>query len=54
MGACTTLAEGIRQFGDDVKTDLQELWRKLVFSLLASNYDDHRRNHAFLMSETGR
>ena len=26
----------------------------LVFSLLASNYDDHLRNHGFLMLEPGR
>ena len=29
--------------------DLRELWRRLVFSLPASNYDDHPRNPAFLM-----
>lgn len=34
--------------------DLQELWRRLVFSLLASNYDDHLRNHGFLMRTPGK
>lgn len=29
-------------------------WRRLVFSLLASNYDDHLRNHGFLMQSPGR
>src|SRR5260370_5368766 len=48
------LADGIRQFGNDVAGDLRELWRRLVFSLLISNYDDHLRNHAFLMHEPGR
>src|SRR5260370_40178756 len=48
------LADGIRQFGNDVAGDLRELWRRLVFSLLASNYDDHLRNHGFLMHEAGR
>ena len=43
------MADGIRQFGHEVPEDLRELWRRLVFSLLASNYDDHLRNHAFLM-----
>ncbi|MCX6896768.1 MAG: HipA domain-containing protein, partial [Verrucomicrobia bacterium] len=42
------------QFGDDVAGDLRELWRRLIFSLLASNYDDHLRNHGFLMSQPGR
>lgn len=53
-GAYTRLADGIRQFGHDVSGDLRELWRRLVFSLLASNYDDHLRNHGFLMSAAGR
>ncbi len=53
-GAYTLLADGIRQFGHDVPGDLRELWRRLVFSLLASNYDDHLRNHGFLMHEPGR
>jgi serine/threonine-protein kinase HipA len=47
-------ADGIRQFGDEVPGDLRELWRRLVFSLLASNYDDHLRNHGFLMFHPGR
>lgn len=53
-GAYTMLADGIRQFGNDVPSDLRELWRRLVFSLLASNYDDHLRNHGFLMYQPGR
>jgi serine/threonine-protein kinase HipA len=54
MGAYTLVADGIRQFGNDVAGDLRELWRRLVFSLLSSNYDDHLRNHGFLMREPGR
>jgi serine/threonine-protein kinase HipA len=53
-GAYTMLADGIRQFGNQVADDLRELWRRLVFSLLASNQDDHLRNHAFLMRHPGR
>jgi serine/threonine-protein kinase HipA len=53
-GAYTLLADGIRQFGHDVPHDLRELWRRLVFSLLASNCDDHLRNHGFLMRAPGR
>jgi serine/threonine-protein kinase HipA len=53
-GAYTLLADAIRQFGDNVAGDLRELWRRLIFSLLASNYDDHLRNHGFLMREPGR
>lgn len=54
LGAYTLLADGIRQFGHDIAADLRELWRRLMFSLLASNYDDHLRNHGFLMREPGR
>ena len=53
-GAYTMLADGIRQFGHDATADLHELWRRLVFSLLASNYDDHLRNHGFLLRAPGR
>jgi serine/threonine-protein kinase HipA len=53
-GTYTQMADGIRRFGGDVSTELRELWRRLVFSLLASNYDDHPRNHGFLMHEPGR
>lgn len=53
-GAYSMMADGIRQFGHDVPGDLRELWRRLIFSLLASNYDDHFRNHGFLMREPGR
>ena len=53
-GTYTLLADAIRQFGHDVPGDLRELWRRLVFSLLASNYDDHLRNHGFLMRHPGR
>jgi serine/threonine-protein kinase HipA len=54
LGAYTMIADGIRQFGHDVPGDLRELWRRLIFSLLASNSDDHLRNHGFLMHEPGR
>jgi serine/threonine-protein kinase HipA len=53
-GAYTLLADGIRQFGHEPAAELAELWRRLVFSLLASNYDDHLRNHGFLMRAPGR
>jgi serine/threonine-protein kinase HipA len=53
-GAYTLLADGIRQFGHHIAADLRELWRRLVYSLLASNFDDHLRNHGFLMRAPGR
>jgi serine/threonine-protein kinase HipA len=52
-GSYTQLADGIRQCGEAVREDLRELWRRLIFSLLASNDDDHLRNHGFLMHSAG-
>ncbi len=52
-GSYVAIAEAIRQFGDDVRSDLKELWRRMVFSLLVSNCDDHLRNHGFLMHAPG-
>ena len=53
-GSYTALADGIRQHGHDVPGDLREMWRRMVFSLLASNHDDHLRNHGFLLRAPGR
>lgn len=53
-GSYTMIADAIRQFGDEVTSDLRELWRRMIFSLLASNHDDHLRNHGFLMRAPGR
>jgi serine/threonine-protein kinase HipA len=53
-GAYTLMADAIRSQGLNVPADLRELWKRLAFSLLASNYDDHMRNHGFLMHEPGK
>jgi len=53
-GAYTRLADAVRQYGHDVVGDLCELWRRLIFSLLICNHDDHLHNHGFLMREPGR
>jgi serine/threonine-protein kinase HipA len=38
----------LRQHGAVPKEDMHELWRRIVFSILISNTDDHLRNHGFL------
>ena len=35
------------------RTDLEELWKRIVFNILVSNSDDHLRNHGFLHDQTG-
>lgn len=42
------IADAIRQYGANAKEDLLELWKRIVFSILISNTDDHLRNHGFL------
>lgn len=42
------IADVIRQYGASPKDDLTELWKRIVFSILISNTDDHLRNHGFL------
>lgn len=35
------------------KEDLRELWRRIVFSMMVSNTDDHLHNHGFLLTKNG-
>ena len=42
------IADAIRQYGAQPDEDLKELWRRIVFTVLISNTDDHLRNHGFL------
>lgn len=38
----------LRRYGAAPKEDMKALWRRIVFSILISNTDDHLRNHGFL------
>lgn len=42
------IVDALRQHGASPRQDMQELWRRIVFSILISNTDDHLRNHGFL------
>lgn len=42
------LMDALRQYGAAPTDDGIELWRRIVFSILISNTDDHLRNHGFL------
>ncbi|NCA77730.1 MAG: type II toxin-antitoxin system HipA family toxin [Alphaproteobacteria bacterium] len=39
--------------GSQVEQDLEELWRRIVFSICVKNTDDHLRNHGFLLTGSG-
>ncbi|WP_409967493.1 HipA domain-containing protein [Bengtsoniella intestinalis] len=47
------IAAFIRSHGASPTTDLQELWRRIVFNMAVSNTDDHLRNHGFLLEKQG-
>ncbi len=47
------LAEFIIRNGANVAADLEELWRRIVFSICVKNTDDHLRNHGFLLTDAG-
>jgi serine/threonine-protein kinase HipA len=42
------IVDALRQHGASPEADMAELWRRIVFSILISNTDDHLRNHGFL------
>lgn len=46
-----SLAEEIRRVSSQPKKDANELFRRMCFNALASNLDDHPRNHALLAKE---
>ena len=43
------LARVLIDHGAQTSADLRELWSLIVFNLLASNTDDHMRNHGFIL-----
>lgn len=47
------LANFITQHGFQPDTDLEELWRRIVFNIAVRNTDDHLRNHGFLLTGHG-
>lgn len=49
----TEIADFLIQNGANPNGDLTELWKRIVFSVLISNTDDHLRNHGFLHTDNG-
>jgi len=47
------LAEFIQYSGSRPKTDLHQLWRRIIFNIAVSNTDDHLRNHGFIIENNG-
>jgi serine/threonine-protein kinase HipA len=47
------LVDFIQNNGANVEQDLEQLWRRIVFSICVTNTDDHLRNHGFLLTNEG-
>lgn len=47
------LVNFIQNNGANVDQDLEQLWRRIVFSICVTNTDDHLRNHGFLLTNDG-
>lgn len=47
------LAEFLTNHGSNTKSDLAELWRRIIFNIAVSNTDDHLRNHGFIYHKGG-
>jgi len=47
------IAEFLTRHGADTNADLEELWRRIIFSICIKNTDDHLRNHGFLLTDHG-
>ena len=47
------IAQWITQNQLIIDEDLEQLWRRIVFSIMIHNTDDHLRNHGFLLTDMG-
>ncbi|MDR2981339.1 MAG: type II toxin-antitoxin system HipA family toxin [Puniceicoccales bacterium] len=47
------LVEFLTRHGANSAGDIEELFRRIVFSICISNTDDHLRNHGFLLTSAG-
>lgn len=53
-GTYLELAEAVRAHAADTEASLSELFRRVAFTILVSNVDDHLRNQGFLYAGSGR
>ncbi len=54
LGSYTEIVDFMRSYSPDPAADFRELYRRLVFTILVSNKDDHLKNHGFLYVGAGR
>lgn len=51
--AYTEIVDAIRMNGSSVQADIEELFRRMAFTILINNVDDHLMNHGFIHSQRG-
>jgi serine/threonine-protein kinase HipA len=51
--AYTEIVDVLRRHGARAQADIEELWRRIAFSILITNVDDHLLNHGFLHVDRG-
>ncbi len=51
-GSYLDIADVIERHSPAASDDLRQLWRRIAFSILISNTDDHLRNHGFLRASS--
>ena len=49
----TEIVDALRQHGSQPAADIEQLWRRIAFSILITNVDDHLLNHGFLHVDRG-
>ena len=50
-GSYLDIAYALAQHGACPDRDMEQLWRRIVFTVMISNLDDHLRNHGFLYEQ---
>lgn len=53
LGSYTEIVDFMRSYSPDPSDDFRELYRRLIFTILVSNKDDHLKNHGFLYVGAG-
>jgi len=54
LGSYTEIVDFMRSCSSDPMADFRELYRRLIFTILVSNKDDHLKNHGFLYVGAGK
>jgi serine/threonine-protein kinase HipA len=52
QGSYLDIADAIERHSPNATSDLSQMWRRIAFSVLIGNTDDHLRNHGFLRTST--